>query len=383
MDSLPRLLIEVYDKTLTYQATVAAPTEATFTMRHNAIGSGSLTLDADLPAVAALASPGARVWVRYRYDPSDLSRLMHVISGPVSEVAGDATVAPERTFSVLDDLDLIWNRMECRPLPGSALSAQGSGTYYQATGPVESVIKGLVTANKAALGIGSSITVESTSGRGETVSALMRFETIADKLANALQYGHMGFRLRQTDAGGLRFEAYQPQTLTLPLSVESGVLASASFTLARPTGTRVTVRGGTEDTPIFRERIATATEALYGDCGRLPLVEVDGVTDTSVLDAKGDEALGTAARTAGLQVELAETDVWRVGVAVSLGDDVSIQIAGVGVLTDTLTEVELALTASNSLVVTPRIGDHSGPNELLARGLQSVAGQVRNIKARG
>jgi hypothetical protein len=386
VEDLPKLLVEVYDKTLAYQGTVGVVSGdgATWTQRHFDIGTGTFMVDSDLDVVTALAAPGARVWVRYRYDPDDETQLMHVMSGPVSEAAGSGPgIAPTRTFTVTDDKDLVWNQMKCWPVPGSALTAQGgSTTFYSATGPVETVIKGLVSANKAHLpATAPPITVEANAARGETISALMRFESIADKLGTALLYGHMGFRLRP-NGSSLLFEAYQPKTLTVPLSQDSGEVASGSWSLTRPTASRAYVRGGADTGAVLIERVNTAVEADHGYCGHT-YVEVTETTDVPTLQAKGDEALNAAARTVSLQVELAETADWRVGIAFQLGDEVPVQLSGAPILTDTVTEVEFKQDKDNGLVITPRIGDHSGPNEQLAKAVQKIAGYQRSQKARG
>lgn len=386
MEDLSKLLIEVYSKGFAYQASVGRPLSATFTARHSGygIGSGTVTLDADDDAVTALATPGARLWVRYRYNPDDDTQLLHVMSGLVREVDIDGPVtAPTRTFQVTDDLDYLWNRMLCWPVPGSAITAQGgSSTYDTRTGPIETVVKALVTANKAKLPAGApTITVEANAARGSSVTVSMRFMTIADRLAGGLTGAGVGFRARQSGTGIL-FEAYTPSTLTVPLSAQSGEVSSRSGAIKAPQYTRTIVRGGSDTTAVFREVVNTTAEAAYGWTGTTYL-EVSETTDTTTLDLRGQAQLATFDASASLALVLAETADWRVGTVINLGDTVPVDVDDGTVITDTVSEVEYALTVDGGLRVTPKVGDQTDAVGAIVQAIQKIAGAQRVQRARG
>jgi hypothetical protein len=383
MEGLPPLDLEVYDKDFVYQGKVARPQAVSLTARHNAAGGGAFTLDSDDDAVEALAAPGARLLARYRYDPDDPDQLMHFLSGPVTQVdLGGALAAPTRAFTVTDDWDIL-NQFFCRPVPASGWGSQGGeDVYYSTSGPAETAIKAIVSAN---LGINPwDLTVATTHGWGETITLQARMNLLTDRIFPALNYAHVGISVRQVGAG-LVLDAYDPTVHAVPLTVASGVVAKGDGSLLRPTVSRVAVRGGSEPSQVFETYTNTAVESAWGFCGWAPVLDVSESTTSSYLEAKAWEVLNAGARQASVSIELAETDDWRFGDSdefFRLGDEVSIELADAPLIEDAINEVEITWT--EGLVVTPRIGERAAsPDQVLAKALQKVAARQRITNARG
>lgn len=379
MDGLTPLVLEVYNKNFVYQGMVSRPQAASFTARHNAVGVGAFTLDSDDDAVEALVEPGARIVCRYRHNPDNPGAPMHLLGGPVSEVnLGGALAAPTRTFTVTDDWNVL-NGIILRPVPGSGLGSQGDeDTYYTATGPAETVVKTLVSANLATV---PNLTVAATHGWGSTITVQARMNKLTDKIFPALDFAGVGISVRQVGSG-LVLDAYNPTVHTIPLTVASGIVTKGEGSLLRPTVSRVLVRGGHDETTVFQAYTNSALEAQWGFCG-WEFLEVSEDPTTAYLEAKAWEVLNAGARSASVSIELAETDDWRLGVF-NLGDQVPIELASAASIVDRIREVEVSYGVGDGLLVAARVGDRQDePNKVLAKALQKVAAKQRNITARG
>jgi hypothetical protein len=377
--------ISVFDKALAYRGQVAKPKNVVATSRDFALtltpGTAVFEVDADEEIVDDLAAKGARVVVDYFPDPTDLdSRRVHV-SGRVWEVTGDHGAAPVRTFAVTDDA-VIPSRIIGRPVPGGSLATgQGTGAY-EVTGPAETVVKTLVTANLAT--VSQPLVVAPDLGRGDTITASVRMQLLTDRLPG-LPFSMLCLTVRQVGAQ-LVLDARTPTVHTVPISEEDG-LVTGSWTLTAPEFTRVIVAGGeVGGVTKFREVINAAAEAEHGDCGWGPTVEARDTTDDAVMDAKGWEALNAANAKSGLSVQLAETEDWRFGEVFDLGDVVPIQMSGAPVITDRVREVEIRWDTRSGdeggLTVTPRIGEHSNSaDRRMAAAISSLARIVRSDRA--
>jgi hypothetical protein len=376
MDGLQQLVIEVYDKDFSYQATVDRPKGALFTARHNAVGTGVFAVDANTEAAEALAVNGSRVVCRYRHDPDDLSATMHLLGGYVSTIELQGTLgAPTRLFTVADDWDLL-TRIACRAVPGSGLGSQGgASTFHTVTGPMETVVKTLVSANAAT--VPTPLTVAATHGWGETVTVQARGNKLTDKIFPAMDYAHVGISVRQSGAG-LLLDAYQPTVHAEPLTVESNIVAKAEGSLNRPAVSRVLVRGGEDTAAVWQQYINADVEAEYGFCGWESL-EVPESTTTAYLEAKAWEVLNAGAAQASASIELAETADWRFGLTYGKGDEVTIGLPGGAEVAEVIREVEVGLIGRPK----PKVGNRTDQVGTLAKAIQKVAAQQRVMRARG
>ena len=385
MEGLTPLVMEVFDKDFAYQGTIARPQDVSMTTRHNAAGAGAFTLDSDDDAVEALVAPGANMVCKYRHDPDDPRSPMYLVGGPVTQVdLGGALAAPTRAFAVIDWWDIL-NQFMCRSVPSAGWTGQGGeGTYYTSTGPMETVVKDLVSKNVAINPW--DLTVAPTHGWGELVTVQTRQNFLTDRIFPALDYAHVGISVQQID-GGLVLDAYEPKVHTEPLTVESGIVSKGAGSLLRPSVSRVLVRGGTQPSQVFVEVVNTAVEDEWGFCGWAPVLDVSESTTTSYLEAKGWEVLNAGARKASVSIELAETDDWRFGQGDDFfgrGDEVSVQLSGAPIIDEVIREVEVSYSTGSGLLVDARIGDRAtSPDQVLAKAIQKLAAKQRITQARG
>ena len=104
-----------------------------------------------------------------------------------------------------------------------------------------------------------------------------------------------------------------------------------------------------------------------------------------LLRARADETFAEGAPTASLRLELAETEHFRYGNAVLLGDIVTASVAGGPPLSDTVREVEISQD-NDGVNVTPRVGDRASdpdnPDAQLARAVAAALKGVRHLNTR-
>lgn len=102
------------------------------------------------------------------------------------------------------------------------------------------------------------------------------------------------------------------------------------------------------------------------------------------LDRRGAEALAAGGPLVGLKLTLAETDSFRYGRTVRVGDLVTTAVVpGSTPITDVLREAVLMWSTDNGFTVTPVIGDRSDdPTRTFVRAVASIGRAVRNLKAR-
>ncbi|MFE5309694.1 hypothetical protein [Isoptericola sp. NPDC056605] len=376
----PRLVLSVYDKDLAYRGLVSKPAEVSATARDYALafesGTATVSVATGDEINEDLQADGSHLVIQYRPDPGeDPHRLIHHVGGRIVDRGGDRWT---QTYTVVDD-DSVLSTLLGRPVPGASLATgQGAGAFT-VTGPAETVIKSVVTANLATTD--RPLVVAPDLGRGDPLTASLRMQALTDALPG-LPFSMLSVFVRQID-GELVLDARTPVEHTVPLTERSGVVQGTWGTKA-PDFTRVMVAGGeVSGVTKYREVINEAAEALHGDCGWSPaVVMATDTTDDAVMDAKGWEALNAAAQKASLQVEFKETDDWRYGVTFEKGDVFPIQMHGAPLLTDRVREVEITWAKGSGLTVTARIGEHSDkPNQELAAAITQVARAVRVDRA--
>jgi len=101
------------------------------------------------------------------------------------------------------------------------------------------------------------------------------------------------------------------------------------------------------------------------------------------LDARGAKALADGAPTTSLKLVLSETDTFRYGSTLRVGDLVTTQlIPGSDPITSPLSEAVLLWDKDNGFTATPIVGDRNDdPNRVLARAIASVRRAVRTDRA--
>lgn len=387
MEDAPPLVFTVYDGDLNRKGVVGRPFGVSGSIRKNLPGDFTFSVDADDPRAAALGTPGARCVVEYRWDPT--APKEGLLSGAVNDVSGSGDFRSKvRTFTVTDDWDDVFNQTQGWPNPTGTILQQGAETaYFKRTGPAETVLRDITTANLTR--IGSDVVFPASLGRGTSITVQIRMHLLAERLFPAVDTA--GLLVRVLQVNGVRTVLVTvPTVQTRVLTEDSGVIVSGDFQRAAPTVTRVVVGAGGEGTArIFRRYVKTAleTEWKMTNRPRERFVDARDVESTdpaleTLLQQRADEAFAEGAPKSGLSVVLAETEQWRYGKTFKLGDRVSVRLTGAPVLSDDVREVQFAEDDSG-LTVTPIVGAwaESTQDKVLA-AVAALARAVRHEQRR-
>jgi hypothetical protein len=370
--------ITVYDGAFVRKGFVGDPVALIVTPRHNALGTAMLTVDSDHVRLADLFAPGARAVIDYE-GRTLLTGRVRLRAGAGPELTGTLT------FTIVDDLRLLW-RVLGWPDPASVISDQTLRAYDTRTGPAETVLKDLVTAN-AVTRLGLPVAVTPDLGRGSEITAAVRMHPLADRLMPLVDAAGIGVTVRQSGSG-LELDCYTPTLHPRTLSEGSGVVTSWSYSQADPEATRTVVGGPGEGTARQFHSVTDASrETDWAD-----LIEVfrdarDVDADQTIaeieaqLDLRGQQLLDEAVEKNGLKVTLAETSTFRYGQAVSVGDRVRIEVGPDVVVEDVLREAVLSWTRDDGLVVTPQVGERLDSDTVLARAVAALGRGIRNLTA--
>lgn len=367
------LLVTVCNKAFGRVGILGDPISVEVSLRHNLQPTATVEIASDHRLIPALLAPGSRIVIDF--DGSQ------VFSGPVQVRSGSGEIGGTVTVTAHDDWRLL-SRVLGWPNPTGSIATQGAATSYDLkTGPAETVVKWFAT--RAITRLGLPVTVAPDLGRGASVTVAMRMHPLADRLLPVIDAAGVGVTVRQVGAG-LRLDCYAPVVSPRPLTPSSGEVVAWSWEQAAPTVTRTVVGGQGEGTAReFRARTSTATEAEWGDvCERF--VDARDTSDVAELDARGDLAITEGAMTSGLSLELSETDTFKYGRSVRVGDLVTAQlIPGAPPVVDVLREATLKWTLADGFTASPIVGDRSSdPNRTLARTIAALATGLRNIGAR-
>jgi len=250
--------VAVYDKNRVFQCQIGNPVSLEATIRHNLVSTLKMTVALGHERVPELMADGARLRVSFKGE--------HLISGPIvadeletDGVSGFYTVTVEDDFRVLREI-LGW------PVPGAAISSQGTAEYRKYTGNAEGIIKVAVTENGITrMGV-PGLTVAPNLARGGSVPGGLsfRFHPLADLFFPAVEDAGLGVTVKQ-DGTNLVLDVYEPQTFPHTLSVKGRTLQQATMTRTRPTASRAIVGGSGEGKArYFRALTDSTRESLYG-----------------------------------------------------------------------------------------------------------------------
>lgn len=385
------LSFEVWQPDLSERVWLGDPEQFTFTARHNGQPTGSLTLPGDHRYRRRMNVEGCR----YRcYYQDEFLSSGQIRTYQKQGVADTSTF----TYTLVDDWRL-FTRLVGLPVPGSAANSQGAAEYDVRTGPAESVVKSLLTANLARnSGVGIPVTVAATAGRGGTITVQIRWQKVADRVFPVADLAGVGFTVRHLSGSSLTVDAYEPTTWPIRLSEDAGTILASSYTRSLPDVTRVFVGAGGDGTsrvtrgPFVNTDAESRTHDWIEDFVDARDIDPADPNLTTLIAARAAEALGAGSFKAGLSVDLAETPHYRYGGSdgVHVGDlipfvleDYPEDVANddVVVLTDVLRSATLSMTPANGVVVDPTVGDRSDdPDEVLNAAVAAIARRQR-IKA--
>lgn len=356
--------VEVRDADLFVVGICDVFTSLKIVLRHRRGGAWSMTLPADHPQTALLTEgTGILVWAPW-------STTTPIMSGPVTRlesVTRNGDKDAEIVVEGVDDTALLGDRLVL-PNPASSLASQDVDAYWTTTGAAEKVIRDLVDYNCGDAGlVFRRLCDADPDGRraagllaGSQRSVSARFDNLLTLAGEVAATDNLGLELVQP--GGAVQDRYlnvwQPvdRSDQVRLSQNAGTLVSATANIAAPTATNVLVAGGGEGTA--RVLVERSSDALSTTWQRRIEVFRDArdTSDPTVLAERGDETLADAAVTSGINLVPVDTASQRYGHDYGLGDLISVDMPG-GSYTDVVSGVEISLTASDALVVTPQIGD--------------------------
>lgn len=367
-------VIQVFDKDLAFRGYVGDPISLSVTPRWNAVGTATLQLDINHHMVGALTEDGARLVIK--------KDGLFILSGKITQRSGEGpTVNGVLTLQVRSDFRLLTQVLGW-PVPSAALTGQTS-EYNVVTGPAETIVKNVVTANMVNR-LGMDITVGLDQGRGAVVpgGVSFRFHPLAERLFPAIEQAGIGVTFEQHD-GAIVCEVQTPSPFPMLLTEESGVVQSWTWTTADPTATRVVSGGQGEGTA--RQFTATADTAL--EASHHDIIEVfrdaRDANDSTVLDSRTNETLTDGAPKSGFSIQLSESDAFQYGKhGLMVGAMVTLSVGGVQ-RTDILREVTMTYQHAEGVTVTPAVGDiQDNPDRAIANFLARLKQSVADLKVR-
>ena len=324
------LIVEVRDSTLTRIGQIQAQdlVGATFVVRYNGIGTWSISLPHGHPIGELLRLPGYGIILT---GPNGES----IISGPtLSAKLTQTQDNTEGTWEIIGSSDdIILSERLAYPTPSNAdVTLQTSG-YDIRTGPAETVIKDYVDANigpsaTTARKI-SNLTIEADEGRGSTVHANARFNTLQELIYDLAQVGGIGYKITQ-DGSNLDLEVFIPtdRSQSIRMDIQNRKLSNAIYSYGTAKVTRAIVGGrGEAENRLFIER--TNTDSLEAETawGRRIEVFKDARQSEQLneLNTAGDELLSDIGKTiVEMSVTPSDDETMVYGVDWFLGDTVTV-----------------------------------------------------------
>ena len=437
--------IDVYRNDFTWVGTIGNPIAVHGSVVFNGLSVFEIELTAEDPIVSDLIEPGARVTMIYR--DADL------FSGVVTGLQGSLL----RNGSIIVRLESDWrlltntlafirpaNQVEATTisvkneshttaeaqawLPGGASTQGTSGTVIGQTGYyywdpsvvyAETAIKRLITEN-AVTRLGRPVTVATDLLRGGDIKTpgllpTLRNETLENACLEILSLDGLGLKVQQAPRSTtITADVFVPNVYDMPLTTDSGVIASGNWSFSYPTMTR-TLLGGPGDIAAryFKTMVdTTGLEAEYNDIVEVfrdassgaDLVWPEGITVEENKVAKyyplrsdvptnlktnfinsinriGVEGLKEGIPKYGISAELSETDFFHFGGSdgVQLGDQVTVQGVTGALFTDQITECKFEF-GNQTFKVTPVMGKiEDDPNIQIAQTIASLAHGQRRL----
>lgn len=306
-------------------------------------------------------------------------------SGPVT------APGPLITLGGADYLALVANRIAFPDPTKSWLgqTAAGAKTY---TGPLENVIKSLVTDNVGPNAVVARkvdlLDIDIPQGAGGTVKYIVKFAQSVDlNLMDIIRTligtgGPMGVRIvRQGQR--LLFQTYVPtdRTATAYFSPDIGNLTSVALSLTDPTATTVLTQAGAA--PLF---FATSENPNpETDWSRIEVYnDQTGQTDPTQAQQAATDALTQGQPAPSLTMTATDIPLLTFGRDYFLGDIVSVEPRPGDVYSDIVTSVALNCDATQqpSISVVPTVGYPSDPGSIDPSFAQQLLKRVQRLERR-
>jgi len=362
--------IILFDKDRVRIGPVVGYTALSGSARFNALSAATIKVHPAHRRAAQLQAPGSRVQINFR------GRTL--MTGKTTLAEGEGPGAGSYlSFEVQDDWRIFTNFLGW-PVPGNAISSQTSA-YDTRTGNAESVVKALVTANVSARSV-YPVTVATNGNRGSSITVLLRFDYLAEKLFPAVDLAGIGITAQLDPAtGNVVVDAYVPtDRTTTPLTVGSRVIQKYKFGVQAPTITRGVLGGQGDGTArTFRTFLDSARESAWGDTVEA-FRDARDTSDAAVWTKREAESLAEGAPKYWVDVTLAEAGKFRIGGTGGywLGDKVTADVDVIAPVVDVLREVNFDVTMDGA-----KIGATIGrKNDAESATMKAIASLTRGLR---
>jgi hypothetical protein len=345
-------------------------------LRHKEIGAWKVSLPVGHRMAEYLRQPGAGIIVS--------TRLGTLLSGPTLAVkTNQDTNNPDGTYEIsgVDDSVLLKERL-AYPTPSTADVTAQVDDYDVRSGAAEDVMKAYVEANLGPTAPTArrvhGLSVEASAGRGATVTAAARFQTLQELLSGLADLSGLGFTVEQVDTA-LQFQVYEPvdRSANVRLDLYNGKLTKTEYTYSHPLVTRTIVGGQGEGVDrVFLERSNDDSTTAESTWGRRVEVFSDqrGKELVEELEQAADELLAKNGKTiVSVSISPSDDQTMLFGVDWGLGDKVTVVI-GDTELTSVVTEVGLLVSADGV-----RIGATVGEPRSLDYETQIITAQAETL----
>jgi hypothetical protein len=209
------------------------------------------------------------------------------------------------------------------PVPTASLTGQNVA-YRTITGPLETVVKTVLSENATRLG--EQIVVAPDQGRGPTVTVQWRFHSIFERLKVLLEMHNAMVDVLMNEDGVLQAEYRPGRTVAKPFDILSGTLSSWKWQDQPPTVTRVVVGGQGEGAARkFVSVVDTARETLWKKKIEhfVDARDIEGTADQPLID-RGWEYLDAGREKTGVDLGLISTRQRPYGGDYRVGDIVTV-----------------------------------------------------------
>lgn len=308
--------VEIYDKTRKRRNKLGAFNSGTVTIGRWA-GEAVFTIPGNTAAarLELIHERGTRIRILDEGEP--------IMSGVITRRSGKGPVNPSTGFTVTSDARVLHDILAW-PVPAASLTGQNV-EYRTITGPLETVVKTILTENVVRLGY--PLTIAPDQGRGPTVKVQWRFHSIFERIKGLLEQHNAMLDVLMDEAGVLHAEYRQGVNVAKPFDIASGTLSSWEWDDQPPSVTRVVVGGQGEGVARkFVEVVGTSREGLWGTIIEqfVDARDIDETAPTQDLIDRGWEHLVEGNEKTGVTLGIVSTRQRPYGGDYRVGDVVTV-----------------------------------------------------------
>lgn len=307
--------VQIYDKDRVRRNTLGAFTSGSVTVGRWA-GEAGFTVPGNTaqPRLDLIRERGTRVRILDEGEP--------VLTGLITHRSGSGPVNPSTGFTVSSDVRVLQDLLAW-PVPTAGLTGQ-SVAYRTVTGPLETVVKTVLSENVARLSY--PLVVAPSQGRGPTVTVQWRFHSLFERLKALLEQHGAMVDVLMDEAGVLRAEYRPARNIAKPFDVLSGTLSSWEWEDQPATVTRVVVGGQGEGAA---RKLVSVVDTQRENAWNTVIEhfvdarDIEGTANQPLID-RGWEYLAEGKEKTGVKLGLVSTAQRPYGESYRVGDFVTV-----------------------------------------------------------